>query len=185
MSAPYTGSGIEVDALCELIVVGGGAASRSLSSVLGRRILSRPPVVRRASEMLRTGARGPVVSFDASGELDGLVTFSLDESSGESLLPQLLGRNDAISTAEAASVICELANIVASQSVSAIADAIGARILISVPTLASSDVLAFRVGELRAELRVESELLDREGDVQALLAFYPRATKRASETSLA
>ena len=77
----------------------------------------------------------------------------------------------------AASALREAGNIVASQAVSALADHLGARIAISVPTLVEDDADAVLAGmnARRGGVAAESELGDAEAGGAARLVFAPDA----------
>ncbi len=74
------------------------------------------------------------------------------------------------------SALRELGNIVASHTMSAIADRLGGRILLSVPLLVMEDAdtaFASVLRERGAEHCVECELTDSARDIHARLVFVP------------
>jgi chemotaxis protein CheY-P-specific phosphatase CheC len=81
------------------------------------------------------------------------------------------------------SALREAGNVVVSHVCSAIADTLGARLVPSIPVLVLEDgeaglaALATRRG--RAWLRVESEIVDEEGELRGLLVFLPDAPARS------
>jgi chemotaxis protein CheY-P-specific phosphatase CheC len=78
------------------------------------------------------------------------------------------------------SALRELGNIIASHTVSAIADSLDATILLSVPTLVMEDagaVLRSLISQRGAEIRVETDLYRPDGALGALLVFAPDAPK--------
>ena len=80
----------------------------------------------------------------------------------------------------AESALREFGNIIASHTVSAMADALDATILISVPTLAvrgAGAVLGALIAERSAPVRIETDLLGPDGEIEALLVFVPEPLK--------
>ena len=74
------------------------------------------------------------------------------------------------------SALRELGNIIASQTVSAIADSLGATIMLSVPTLVMQDagvVLLSLITQRGAWIRIETDLYRPDEPLSALLVFAP------------
>lgn len=113
----------------------------------------------------------------------GLVAIVLPEAERDRAVEQMVGRSD-LDRDIAESSLCELGNIIASQTVSAIADNLDATILLSVPTLVMDDTgcvfrsLASRRGGV---LRIETELCGPDGSVKALLVLAPDPVKADAE----
>ena len=120
--------------------------------------------------------------FRVEGQLTGHLAFCLDPLSRRAVVRLLLDEDEPEAPPDmVASALCELANIVASQTVSAIADAVGAAISLSVPELALERVAA-RWSELRAEhsegardLTFASELSAPGTELRVLLVIAPDA----------
>ena len=91
----------------------------------------------------------------------------------------MLGSREA-PTEYAESALREFGNIIASHMVSAMADALDATILISIPTLAIRDagaMLGALIAERLAAVRIETDLLGPDGEIEALLVFVPEPLK--------
>lgn len=170
----------EVERLLELVRVGSASAARALGRAVGRPVVSRAPALRDAANPLRTGASSGAVLFEASGDLAGVVALVVGRSARGHLARLLLGGGADPSGSAADAALCELGNIVASQAVSAVADTLGARIWLSVPTLAPTGAeaaLAARSALHDARVRFETELFDREGELHAALVLLPDPPK--------
>jgi chemotaxis protein CheC len=117
--------------------------------------------------------------FAAEGDLSGVVAVVLPEDRRNLAVERMLGRRD-VPMDLAESALRELGNIVASHAVSAMADALDATILLSVPTLAIRDagvVLSALIAERSAPVRIETDLLGPDGGIEALLVFVPELHK--------
>ena len=114
-----------------------------------------------------------------NGDLCGGVALLLVSDSRDRVVRSLLGvdREADVDPDAAFSAVGELGNIVASRTISAMADTLGARILLSLPNLATERAefaLESWVSEHRRRgpvLRFEIELADIEGSFRALLVF--------------
>ena len=123
--------------------------------------------------------RATGIFFEVNGDLGGGVVLLLGPESRDRVVRSFLGvgREGDIDPDTAFSAVCELGNIVASRAISAVADTLGARILLSLPNLAteSAEVVLERwITERRRHgpvLHFEIELADIEGSFQALLVF--------------
>jgi chemotaxis protein CheC len=172
----------EIDRLCELASVGASLASAAFSVLIGANIQNRAPRVcgpadSTASEHWCTG-----ILFEAEGDLTGLVAIVLPELDRNFAVEQMLGESGPRGPL-AESALRELGNIVASQTVSAIADCLGTTILLSVPTLVMEDagvVLRSLISQRGAGVRIETDLYGTDGEVNALLVFAPDAPKPAA-----
>jgi len=120
------------------------------------------------------------VTFSVEGWLTGHVALFVDSLSRRSLVKLLLDEEEPEAPADmVASGLCELANILASQAVSAIADACGERISLSVPDL-SLELASGRFCEARAARgkgapAFASELVARDLELRILLVIAPDA----------
>ena len=117
------------------------------------------------------------VFFELEGDLQARVALLFRASQRDALVAKMLGGSLATVGARAVeSALMEVANIVASHVASGIADALGRRLLPSLPTLAPSAAAAERVllrdGAL-ADCRL-CELSDPQGELGALLVIASR-----------
>jgi chemotaxis protein CheY-P-specific phosphatase CheC len=116
------------------------------------------------------------VMFELEGALDAWVALLFRESQRDALVARMLG-DQANSMGEIAieSALMEVANIVASHVASGIADALGERLLPSVPMLAPSDAagqLEILLRERGADFeRCRCELSDETGELGGLLVI--------------
>jgi chemotaxis protein CheY-P-specific phosphatase CheC len=123
------------------------------------------------------------VLFEVEGSLGGIVALFLTGASREALARRLLGAEAATRPELVESALCEAGNVVVSHVCSALADTLGARLVPSIPVLVLEDgeaglaTLAARRG--RAWLRIESEIVDADGELRGLLVFLPDAPARS------
>jgi chemotaxis protein CheY-P-specific phosphatase CheC len=124
----------EVDRLRELAHIGASWAAAALAQLTGRTILKRVPIVHGPERFRRRGIWETGVFCEMEGEVSGLVAVFLSAPTRDAVVSLLCGEEEA--TAEVrASVLSEFGNILASQTVSAIADTVGGRILPGLPDL--------------------------------------------------
>jgi len=165
----------ERESLYELTSVGAIRAAHALSMILGHEIAACTPRVQQIDSDWADGHWGTGVIFEVDGELTGLVAILLPTVSRDVLGALLLGRDTPRDCESATrSALRELGNIVASHTLSGIADRLGSRILLSVPTLVMERAdLAFqeRLAESGANRCVESEFTNAEGEIHARLLF--------------
>jgi chemotaxis protein CheY-P-specific phosphatase CheC len=178
MSPPEL-SKTELDALYELSSVGASHAARAFTATLGCEVSAGAPSILRTAEEYPDGGWPTGVIFESDGELCGLVAILLPRGSREVLAMSLMVENLTGDREEAfASALRELGNIVASHTISAIADLLGSRILLSVPTLVM-DRADFELAELLdqrgASYWIESELTSADASVKARLLLIPEA----------
>ena len=159
-----------MDAL-EFARLGAGRAALAYGLLVGRDLHAGEPARLPA---MHQGEGVVGVVFELKGDVGGLLALLLTERARalllETLCPDVEPGSD-----RAASALREAGNIVASQAVSAVADELGARIGISIPTLVSNDadaVLARMIAR-RGGAGAESEFAG------ARLVFAPDA---ASDT---
>jgi chemotaxis protein CheY-P-specific phosphatase CheC len=129
---------------------------------------------------LRTGGASKTPPFETGvifwfeGAIGGHLALCLDLLARRTLVRLLLDEDEPEAPPDmVASALSELANIVASQAVSAIADAVGGAISLSVPELVLERATA-RLREMRAE---------REGDARQL-AFLSELSAPGAELRL-
>lgn len=161
----------------DLVRHGAAQAAGAFAALLGRTLRAAEP--RPWSGSSGSGPLAAVVC-DVRGEVEGVIalvlTLELRDQAVASLCPGVDPTDE-----RAASALREVGNIVASHAVSAIADRLGVRITLSVPTLLSdaagatvAGILAAHEGE--ASFIAESELEGSEGATGARLIFAGRAT---------
>ncbi len=161
--------------LAELSSVGASCAGTALGMVLGRDVVAGAPRRVRAADY-RPSIDWPTgVIFEADGFLAGLVAILLPDPSSATLNKLIAGdrREGAVESA-----LRELGNIVASHTVSAIADELSGSILLSIPTLVMEEAdgwLMTLVGERRAAYCFESDLFGSDGERVAAIVFVPES----------
>jgi hypothetical protein len=112
------------------------------------------------------------IDFGVDGDLCARLTLYLDVASRRALVRLLLDEEESEVPQELlASALCELANIVASQAVSAIADELGGRVALSVPRL-ELELAASKLSAAHA-LVFTSELVAPGAELRVLLVFAP------------
>ncbi len=167
----------ERERLYELTSIGASHASMAFTLLLHRAIAPSAPVFREADEYCADNSWSTGVIFQADGELSGLVAILLPAASRDMIAERLIHGDDPVNGHNAVeSALRELGNIVASQTMSAIADRLGGRILLSVPLLVLEDADTAFASMLRdrgAERCVECELTDSARDIQVRLVFAP------------
>ena len=182
-----------IDRLSELLNIGAGHAAGALALLLGRTFWMRVPRALRvgadaAPPALEVGPRREIASgaallFEVDGSLGGIVALFLPDASLQALQSRLLGAEAETHPELVESALREAGNVVVSHVCSAIADTLGARLVPSIPVLVLEDgeaglgALAARRG--RAWLRIESEIVDADGDLRGLLVFLPDAPARS------
>ncbi len=167
----------ERERLYELTSIGASHASMAFTLLLHRAIASSAPVFRDADEYCVDDSWSTGVIFQADGELSGLVAILLPAASRDIIAERLIcGDNPVNCHSAVESALRELGNIVASQTMSAIADRLGGRILLSVPLLVlegADTAFASMLHDRGAERCVECELTDSARDIQVRLVFAP------------
>ena len=165
-----------ISRLTSVADAGAEAAAKALAELVGCAVSHRQPVDRSHGSAGRTKDHSTGIFFEVSGELCGGVALLFGPRSHDRVVRCLLGDGD-LDPEAAFSAVCELGNIVASRTVSAVADTLGARILLSPPNFATGRAeyaLESWVSERRRlgpVLRFESELADIGGSFEALLVF--------------
>ena len=163
--------------LSELAGVGASSASGAFGMILGRTILAGVPSIEKVERYHADDRWSTGVIFEAEGDLSGLVAILLPAASRESLRELLLGTAVAADNGLALeSALRELGNIIASHTISGIADTLGGRIMLSVPVLVMDDVdaaLSSLIVQRGAVNCLENELWDERGELLALLLFVP------------
>jgi chemotaxis protein CheC len=181
MSASHDKPEGALENLIELAALGADWAATALAQLVGRRVSSSAPVLCEASASQWAGSCRTAIFFETEGSLPGLIAILLTVDSRDVMLRMLLGENGDPDPEAQMSALCELGNIVASQTVSAMANDLGETVLLSVPQLMDGDVethLAKALVTRRSgggSARIESALCDTQGEVYARLVIAPDA----------
>ncbi|HEY8155954.1 MAG TPA: chemotaxis protein CheC [Myxococcota bacterium] len=180
MSATATpGAAERRQRLRELAGLGAQRASEVLAEMAGTGVQVGPL---KSGAALEAPAFETGVIFRIEGEISGQLALCFDLLARRTLVRLLLDEDEPEAAPDmVASALCELANIVASQTVSAIANVLGARVSLSVPELRLERAGA-RLFELRAEqgegardLVFVNELSAPAAELRVLLAIAPDA----------
>jgi chemotaxis protein CheC len=165
----------EVDRLCTLASVGASLASRAFGQLLGATVAHRAPRVCAPADPADPDRWCTGIVFEAEGDLTGLVAIVMPELDRDRAVERMVGEADP-QDGMVESALRELGNIVASQTVSAIADSLGATIMLSVPTLVMRDadiVLLSLITQRGAWIRIETDLYRPHGALSTQLVFAP------------
>jgi chemotaxis protein CheC len=133
----------QLDALSEVVNVGGGHAATALSRLVGgKRVQVELPRVSvrsaRDAEVLTPAPSQRVIAaaFTLEGDWSGRMLLCFDEADGHRLSEVLLGAPSAGSLGESQrSALAEAANIIASACLSAMGRLVGHRLVPSVPSI--------------------------------------------------
>ena len=180
MTAPSETSDKDGLRLRALAQVGAGRAASALSDLLGRAWKTRTQVVGPAQAFESVDDATLLVLFEMEGAVGGLVGIFLPPAARDRVLSVLIPEEEN-EPSVIKSALCEAANIVASQAVSAIADFLGDRITLSIPSLVeeqSAAAYAKRLTERSSrclDTSTVSELQDPETALHALLVLSPDA----------
>ena len=170
----------EIERLRELASIGASLAGAAVGQLLGESVEHRAPRVCDPMDPTPGERWCTSILFEAEGDLAGLVAIVLPHRDRELVVEKMVGqRKPDGSLIESA--LREFGNIIASQTVSAMADSLDATILLSVPTLVMEDagvVLRSLISQRGATARVEIDLHERRGAVDALLVFVPDPLKQ-------
>jgi len=172
----------ELDRLRELAHIGASWAASAFARLAGRTILTRVPLIHGPERLRKRGEWTTGVFCGLSGAITGTVAIFLPPPTRDAVAALLCG--DAAPPQEIyASALSEFGNILASQTASAIADTLGAKIVPGVPELVLRDAetaLQVRMSPRHrpaAPIYIESELFDRQGEFRALHVFLPAVDK--------
>ncbi|MDH5305671.1 MAG: chemotaxis protein CheC [Myxococcales bacterium] len=175
----------EIDRLRELAHIGASWAATAFARLVGRTILTRVPLVHGPDRFRKRGEWETGIFCVIEGALDGVVAVFLPKAPRDAVL-ELLCKRQSPPKEMAASALTEFGSILTSQTVSAIADTIGGRILPGVPELVlenAETALQARMSPRHRPpppLYIESELFDRQGDFRALHVVLPQVPKAAT-----
>jgi chemotaxis protein CheY-P-specific phosphatase CheC len=167
----------EQERLYELTSLGASHASTAFSMLLDRAMAPSAPEFREVGEYCSDDSWSTGVIFQADGELSGLVAILILGDSRGAVEERLIRFEDVGEAHKSVeSALRELGNIVASHTMSAIADRLGGRILLSVPVLvmdAADEAFASMLRERSTERCVECELTDSAREIRVRLVFAP------------
>lgn len=171
-----------LERICELADLGARRAADALAALVGRPIQLAVPRVLTLErlESLQANSSDTGIFFEVEGGPGGVLAVLFPAEALDVLLEAVLGAPEpGRASTQMESALREVGNILASHALSAVADAIGARVLPSVPVLAleeaESVLAAFAADASGAsrELRIESELADSEGALRGVLVWLP------------
>jgi len=169
----------ERERLYELTSIGASHASMAFTLLLHRAIAPSVPQFVDLDAYSADDCWSTGVIFQADGELTGLVAILLPPASCNIVSQRLVHDEDSDDHQDViSSALRELGNIVASHTMSAIADRLGGRILLSVPVLvmdAADSAFASMLRERGADHFVECELTDSTREIHVRLIFAPEA----------
>jgi len=167
----------ERERLYELTSIGASHASMAFTLLLHRAIAPSVPQFVDIDEYSADDSWKTGVIFQADGELTGLVAILLPAHSCEIVSERLVHDEDSEDHGDVIeSALRELGNIVASHTMSAIADRLGGRILLSIPVLVMDEAdteFASMLRERGVEHGVECELTDAAREIHVRLIFAP------------
>ena len=172
----------EIDRLRELAHIGASWAASAFARLVTRTMLTRVPIVHGPDRFRKRGEWTTGVFCEVTGDMRGLVAIFLPVTTRDTVTELLCGTPFPPQEI-AASALSEFGNILCSQTVSAIADTLGATIVPGLPELVIRDAetaLQARMSPRHrpsAPLYIESELFDRQGDFRALHVLVPRIEK--------
>ena len=176
MTLPYPPlSQSEIDRLCSLASVGAAQASTAFGRLLGGDVVNHAPRVCGPADPPEPDRWCTGIVFETDGGLTGLVAIVMPELDRDLAVEMMVGDVDPHDQI-VESALRELGNIIASQTVSAIADSLGATIMLSVPTLVMQDadvVLLSLITQRGAWIRIETDLYRPDGALSALLVIAP------------
>ncbi len=177
----------DIDRLAELAHVGASWAATALAQLVDATILTRVPVVHGPGRFRLRSDWTTAVFCDLEGAMSGTVGIFLTNEGRRSLLTALCGRHD-LPIEQAASALCEMGNILTSQTATAMAKLTGGVILPGLPELVqdqAESVFAARFAPRNAAPRplyIESELFARDGSFRALHVVVPEVPKAQTPT---
>ncbi|MEM7412268.1 MAG: chemotaxis protein CheC [Myxococcota bacterium] len=172
----------EIDRLRELAHIGASWAASAFARLAGRTMLTRVPLVHGPDRFRKRGDWETGIFCEISGGMAGMVVVFLPATTRRSVVSLLCGAEDPPAEM-VASALSEFGNILASQTVSAIADTLGMTILPGLPELVVQDAetaLQARMSPRHrppAPLYIESEIFDRAGEFRAMHVFLPDIEK--------
>lgn len=186
----------EIERLAELANVGASRAGEAFAQLVGQPIRVADSIVFEGEASSDAGSAPGETSnwstgvfFEFDGCLDALVGILFPGAASEALVRRIVGiESGEIAPAVIESALMEVGNILASHVASGIADALGSKLLPSIPSLAMEGAEeAFRgliesvIGGMvdGDAMRIESALLDSAGALRGRLVMVP--TRLGSE----
>jgi chemotaxis protein CheC len=171
----HTPTGPQIDRLCQLAAVGAVSAASAMGRLLDADVAPGAARVLGPGDAAGCYGEFTTIGFAANGVVGGLVAVALHQRVVDAAVEQMVGGAPP-GDEMAESALCEFGNIIASQTVSAIADSLGATIMLSVPELVMSEAgedLGRRIHRRGASLHIETQLVDPSGALLALLVIAP------------
>lgn len=168
-------------------------AATTFAQFAGTTLRASEPSVRHADVPLAPGAWSVGVFFDMNGWFSGPIGILLSTATCDSVRAVLKDAMHREPEPEGVdSMLLELGNVVASQTVSAIADGLAGRIVLSIPHLVVEGAereLAWRVQRSRTASssarpsRIEIEFLEPGGSLCALVVLAPDMAASSAQSS--
>ncbi|WP_297517682.1 chemotaxis protein CheC [uncultured Clostridium sp.] len=132
---------MQLDALREISNIGAGNAVTALSTLLGRSVDMKVPLIKVIGieeiydnidlEKMVVG-----VSIEAKGELQGNILFLLKEDVAFDIINKFVEKTDEVFGEFGESVICEFGNIISSTYMNAVSEFTGLSMIAGVPAIA-------------------------------------------------
>ncbi len=172
-------SELDLDKLGELTNIGAGHAATACSNLTGRTIWMGVPRVRKVEPPSPTHEWTTGVIFELEGYLSAILGILFQAGASEDLVRRVVGMDEGeLAPHVIESALMEVGNILASHVASAIADAVGQRLLPAIPTLAMNHAEGEMAALLehrsaRHDVRIECELLDDAGKHVGLVVLLP------------
>jgi chemotaxis protein CheC len=178
----------EIDRLVELAHVGASWAATAMAQLVDTTILTRVPIAHGPDRFRVRRDWTTGVFCDLEGAMAGTVGIFLTDAGRRGLLTRLCGSDD-LPVEQAASALCEVGNILGSQTATAMAQLTGGVILPGLPELVqdqAESVFSARFAPRNATPRplyIESELFDRAGTFRSLHVVVPEVPKSDASAS--
>lgn len=183
MTKPTRQTTLTAACVAELKEASAVGASTAFAQFVGVTLLADKPVVRDAGDALEPDTWKTGVFFEIHGEFVGHIAILLGQPARDAVTALLESTMEGSPSDEARdSIVLELGNVVASQVVSAIADRMQGRIVLSIPHMVKSGAereLEWRArhstlpGASARSTRVETEFADSSGRLRALVVLVP------------
>jgi chemotaxis protein CheY-P-specific phosphatase CheC len=174
MTGPQRDGRLEGDRLHELAGLGASWAAAAVEQLAGRTVMTSLPERSDPEMLCRTREWSTGLCFETGSEFPAGVGLFITSATRQHVVSMLVGGMEEVTPEAVASALREFGNIVASQAISAIANATGARVLTSLPALLMYDAaqrFALPLADKPGTELIACELSDSDGDLRALLVF--------------
>ena len=132
-------SAMELDALKEIINIGGGHAATSLSQLIDKPVHMTVPVIEMMEyadvyeQIMPEEAVIKAIIIKMMGDAEGVFLFTVDQQVSETIVAMMLPENTPYSEAMANSALQELVNILVNSFLNAVMKLMDANLITSVP----------------------------------------------------